>query len=238
MILGLTSAVAAHGHTIGSDEADNLDPFRRSGTLASRGGRPGARSRARPLTACCARHNGRAAERWEVRKTRVRAWTRPAGSDRGETCRFAGGRHGTRTGRRRECITRRPGRTIGRLCCSIARTLGVRYRIAVAERQRNDPDAKPVCGTPRAGRKAAGSVHPQWIGGDHQSGKSRPTDSNEGPGGLQADGPEASTQPHDRRHRTARGDPHKWGKTKNKTNNNSNNTQSGLKFARRGGAGF
>jgi hypothetical protein len=36
----------------------------------------------------------------------------------------------------------------------------VRYRTTVAERQRIDPDAKPVCGTPRAGRRAAGSFHP------------------------------------------------------------------------------
>jgi hypothetical protein len=60
----------------------------------------------------------RAAERWEVRTTRVGRWTRPAATGRGGTGRFAAGRHGRRTRRRRECITRRPRRTIGQLCCS------------------------------------------------------------------------------------------------------------------------
>jgi hypothetical protein len=35
---------------------------------------------------------------------------------------------------------------------------GVRYRTTVAERQRNDPDAKPACGNPRAERRAAAVV--------------------------------------------------------------------------------
>jgi hypothetical protein len=40
----------------------------------------------------------------------------------------------------------------------MARTTGVRYRTTVAKQQRNDPDAKPACGTPRAGRRAVGVV--------------------------------------------------------------------------------
>ena len=39
VILAFVIAVTASGHTVGSDKADNLDPFRRSGTLAGGGGR-------------------------------------------------------------------------------------------------------------------------------------------------------------------------------------------------------
>jgi len=47
-------------------------------------------------------------------------------------------------------------RTIGQLCCSIARK-GVRY-LRRCRTAGNDPDAKPACGTPRARRHAAAVV--------------------------------------------------------------------------------
>src|SRR6266851_5075745 len=47
-------------------------------------------------------------------------------------------------------------RTIGQLCCSIARK-GVRY-LRRCRTAGDDPDAKPVCGTPRTERHAAAVV--------------------------------------------------------------------------------
>ena len=64
----------------------------------------------------------------------------------------------------RQRITRRPRRTIGRLCCPIARTRGVRYAGGLG--WGSDPDAKPACGTPRAGRRAAAvapSFSASWV---------------------------------------------------------------------------
>lgn len=59
--------------------------------------------------------------------------------------------------RQRGRITRRRRRTIGRLGCPIARTrvFVISPRCGAAG---NDPDAKPVCGTPRAERSAAAVV--------------------------------------------------------------------------------
>jgi hypothetical protein len=61
----------------------------------------------------------------------------------------------TGRGRRHRRHNGRP-RTIGQLCCSIARK-GVRY-LRRCTTVGNDPDAKPVRGTPRAGRYAAAVV--------------------------------------------------------------------------------
>jgi hypothetical protein len=60
--------------------------------------------------------------------------------------------------RRRQPHRRHNGRprTIGQLCCSIARK-GVRY-LRRCRTGGNDPAAKPVCGTPRAERHAAAVV--------------------------------------------------------------------------------
>jgi len=123
-----------------------------------------------------------------------RQWSAVVGFGLG-SCSSAAPRHATRTGRRRVCITRRPRRTIGRLCCPIARTLGVRYRTAGAEQQRNDPDAKPACGTPRARRRAAAVVSSLVT-----TGRGTPAQERErGPGGLQAGGSEANHRATQRR---------------------------------------
>src|SRR5580692_5421009 len=75
----------------------------------------------------------------------------------------------------------------------MARTLGVRYRITVAERQRNDPGAKPACGTPRARRWAAAVVS-SLVSWWRSPVRQEPSHGLErGTGGLQADGPEATT---------------------------------------------
>jgi hypothetical protein len=81
-IVGAASvaAIPADGHMIGSDYVCKLDLFRRSGTLASGGGRPSARSTlslSNGLTARCARYteasDGAVMIRmgWELRGSRL-----------------------------------------------------------------------------------------------------------------------------------------------------------------------
>lgn len=145
--------------------------------------------------------------------------TRPAAARRDVSRQVVPGRHRTRHVPPGEWHNGRPRRTIGRLCCSIARTLAVRYA-SPAERKRNDSDAQPVCGNPRARREAAGSFHPSGRGAS-------PRGANEGLLGR----PEALTPDHldDARNRyvaqrvSAR-------ETKTKTKRTQNGYQSGLKF--------
>ena len=158
----------------------------------------------------------RAAERRVVRTTRVRPWTRAAAADGVVTGRFAAGRHGTRTRRRRECITRRPRRTIGQLCCSDSPDDGCSLShhggAETAKRPGRQAGLRYSAGRASGGRVGSSLV----ITGQGSSAQER----ERGTGGLQADGPEASTQPHDHRYdRPARGPTLIVGK-ETKTNNN------------------
>ena len=153
-----------------------------------------------------------------VRTTRVRPWTRPAAADGVGTGRFAAGRHGTRTRRRRECITRRPRRTIGQLCCSDSPDDGCSLShhggAETAKRPGRQAGLRYSAGRASGGRVGSSLV----FTGRGSSAQER----ERGTGGLQADGPEASTRVRPTIIKTSTpAGPTQWeGKTK-QTNNNT-----------------
>ena len=132
------------------------------------------------MTACCARHNEASGGAWEVRKPRVRPRTRPAAADRDRTCRFAAGRHGTRTadtasgGRDRE-TTRTPSRSAvlrgpgagrrGRFIHGDHGTglagAGTRTRDQAAFRP-TVPRQALACGQLASRHRPGGGAHSQW----------------------------------------------------------------------------
>jgi hypothetical protein len=164
-----------------------------------------------------------------VRTTRVRPRTRPAAADGVGTGRFAAGHHGTRTRRRRECITRRPRRTIGQLCCSDSPDDGCSLSHHGGAETAKRPNRQVGL------RYSAGRAPGGWVGSSLVfTGRGSSAQERErGTGGLQADGPEASTRvrPTIIKPRHRRG-PLTVGR-KNKTNKQQH-TQSGRKFAHRG----
>jgi hypothetical protein len=158
------------------------------------------------LTACCVRHN-------------EASGGAQGGTDDAGSTMDAAGRHGTRTRRRRECITRRPRRTIGQLCCSDSPDDGCSLSHhggeETAKRSGRQAGLRYSAGRAPGGRAGSSLV----FTGRGSSAQER----ERGTGGLQADGPEASSQPRGQRDPPPGGTHIVGGrKEKRKTNNNSN----------------
>ena len=167
----------------------------------------------------------RAAERWEVRTTRVGRWTRPAATGRGGTGRFAAGRHGRRTRRRRECITRRPRRTIGQLCCSDSPDDGCSLShhggAETAKRPGRQAGLRYSAGRAPGGRGPVASLVSWWPSGPGSSaGAVARTRTRDGrPSGRRSRGKLTRCDQRSSKPRRRRG-PTQIGREGNKTNNN------------------